>query len=1057
MSPEQRKVLVASIRERFESQGVSPTEVDLWQSDFRKKPPSIAEFLESDYYLGAVGRGIYPVWRKEMERIFAPGSKIFEVIKAGAIGCIDQDALYVKADGTIESIRESLRSKEVDVVCPTIDGQRPSKAREVIDSGTQSTVRISLGDGTSLRVTPDHKIRTWKDGYRWVRADKLIEGDFVCVARKLEVNPEGSLDQDHAELLGYWVGDGSSDHYRARFSDGRYECCQRVASLLDSLFPSKLPTKITKDPRQNSWEVNVREAKRSGFLSWLEYHGAHLKTHEVLVPVEVTRSADVSVAAFLRGLYGCEGCVYLGSEKSPPRINLGMTSRRCIETVKLLLLRFGVRSRIYRSHSGRDNEKPIFTLTVGGGDNIKGFLDRVGYPSSKEGECESLRAILESKASNTNIDLLPLSQKLAFDKYVRGKVSADDPIYAKAYTHREERRVSRDLWITLQEYGFPLEESFPEDIAFEVVKSVEPSGEVEVGDVVSVEDEPAWLCQGVHVHNTGKSTVAVIELLYKLCWLDHLKDPQKFFGLLPGSRIVIGLYSVYKYKAQDVVLSYVKNFMQTSPYFRERLQIAKSEGEVWMPNKIQFICGSNELHALGDNLFGVIIDEANFYSGGADKRSRDLSEEMDQARKLYTATRRRIESRFDSAGSGYPIGFLALISSSVNDNDFTEERIQATRNDPYSLVCRYALWEAKPDRYANQERFRVLKGSTTRAARILTDNEPLPEGADVIHVPVSLRPRFEEDLLQALRDIAGVSTSGVDPLIYRKEVITEAIDSSRIHPFEIMEPAIAYDDDWQLEDIFRHRDLLHVRNSSWKPKLNPGAPRYCHVDLALTNDSAGFAMGHVSGLKKLDRTNPDGSNYKVLVPTIHLDVVLRVTPPVSSEIGLDKILQFIMMLRRYNYPIVKCTYDGWQSAHSIQALRLQGIESEVFSVDKNIEPYSILRQALYERRISVYEYPQLIEELLNLERVQIRSNRSLTYKIDHPPRMRLRNGKVVKGAKDVSDAVAAVAFHCDNSEAARVLDGTPVPPTVDSSHLNAGGLSSDWLIEDHHEHIRGIF
>lgn len=553
---------------------------------------------------------------------------------------------------------------------------------------------------------------------------------------------------------------------------------------------------------------------------------------------------------------------------------------------------------------------------------------------------------------------------------------------------------------------------------------------------------------------TGKSVNAVFALLYKLTWLDHLKNPQKFFGLMPGSRIVMGLYSVFKYKAQDVVLSYVKNFMGTSPYFKERLQIAKAEGEVWMPNKVQFICGANELHALGDNLFGVIIDEANFYSGGADKSSSDVSEEMDKARKLYTATRRRIESRFDSSGSGYPIGFLALVSSAVNDNDFVEERIQSTRFDPYTQVCRYALWEAKADLFKDKPTFRILTGNSLQAARILDEDEKV-EG-NIINVPVSLKPRFQEDLLSALRDVAGISTSGIDPLIYHKDIIFNSVDTSREHPFHVLEPAIAFNDSLEFEDILNHRSILIVRNSQWQPKINPGAVRFCHTDLGLTGDSAGFCMGHVASILRKVRTNPDGSTYTVTAPLIYLDILLRIRPPIGSEIGLEKVTQLILMLRHYGFKIEKATYDGWQSRHSIQNLILNGIESEVLSVDKNMEPYSSLRQSLYEARLNFYNYPRFIDELLNLERVVVKSGRSKTYKIDHPARMRLRSGEMVIGSKDITDAAAAVVYHCDNAEH-RVLDGTPVPPQIDSSHLRFDEYSSNWLIKDHDSEIRGIY
>ena len=58
---------------------------DLWRLFYRRRPPTISEFL-SKKYLGLMGDMIYPIWRNVLEEAFSTGSKRFELIFGGAIG-----------------------------------------------------------------------------------------------------------------------------------------------------------------------------------------------------------------------------------------------------------------------------------------------------------------------------------------------------------------------------------------------------------------------------------------------------------------------------------------------------------------------------------------------------------------------------------------------------------------------------------------------------------------------------------------------------------------------------------------------------------------------------------------------------------------------------------------------------------------------------------------------------------------------------------------------------------------------------------------------------------
>jgi hypothetical protein len=90
------------------------------------------------------------------------------------------------------------------------------------------------------------------------------------------------------------------------------------------------------------------------------------------------------------------------------------------------------------------------------------------------------------------------------------------------------------------------------------------------------------------------------------------------------------------------------------------------------------------------------------------------------------------------------------------------------------------------------------------------------------------------------------------------------------------------------------------------------------------------------------------------------------------------------------------------SAEGLQQLRQNGYRAEVVSVDRTTVPYELLKAALYEDRLLLYPYPPLQDELRRLEHDRRKG------KVDHPS----------AGAKDLSDAVAACVYTLSSSDAA---------------------------------------
>lgn len=544
-----------------------------------------------------------------------------------------------------------------------------------------------------------------------------------------------------------------------------------------------------------------------------------------------------------------------------------------------------------------------------------------------------------------------------------------------------------------------------------LTKDLYPIWRKEIIDIFSPRKQVSEVIFGGCI-GSGKTTVACICMAIQLYYISCLRDPHAYYGLIKGSTIALGIYSVTKTQAQDSSFAKIMTYVSESPYFKEnyphntriKSKIAFQKGAV------QVICGSNELHAIGLDLISFLLDEANFLRDPRKPRSGESS--VGEAYKLYNGARNRVRSRFMRKGGVTP-GKVFLISSKQTHRAFLEQHVEEVSDEIHKgtvKLLEYSRWgilegsKKWKDLGLNRcGRFRVELGDQIYPSRVIPEGEEARVDAGVIEVPVLYWNEFDADVDQALRDIAGIATYGISPLFHNKRVIHACIDKDLQHPFTRDVLSLDLENDIMLDTFFLPERMFVIRRSTYVPKLNPWAPRFIHIDLGLTGDCAGIGCVHPSGFKEVRRSRGDGTYYIDKCPQINVDFVLRILPPAGSEIDISKIRSFIIYLKDMGLPIVKVTCDGFSSRDMIQIMRKIGLDSHVFSVDRNDTPYLHLRQAYIEKRIHVYDYKPLTIELSDLERdIEKR-------KVDHPHTSPI-TGKA--GSKDVSDGLAGAVTNC---------------------------------------------
>lgn len=485
----------------------------------------------------------------------------------------------------------------------------------------------------------------------------------------------------------------------------------------------------------------------------------------------------------------------------------------------------------------------------------------------------------------------------------------------------------------------------------------------------------------------GKSTAAVLALIYHLYRTMCMKNPQEFFSLAPGTKIEYAFLNNTLGSSYGVAYSAFQAFIQESPWFLKHGKIAGRNYPEYVPEKgFGFVVGSKPQHTLGRAIIGAIMDEVSFAPG------QNASYESSKIMDVYTNIRRRMESRFMVQGKCY--GMLFLVSSKATESSFLEAYIADQVKKGYPIyVVDQPLWKIKPAAYSGKY-FKVAVGNKYVQSRVeplgLTDeiredwiDSAVKSGLTIIDVPVEHRQAFDQNLDKALQDIAGISTSVVTKA-FSVERVLKCISDKYRNPFTSDIITVGLKDTLKLRDFF-NPDLIpdHVK----------AAPIFIHLDASLTGDRSGLSGVALVGTREVTTYGSDVDEEYVSEELLYQQVFSAgIQAPSDSEISLEKTRQFIYYLKdEVGLNIKGFSADGFQSADTRQILTTKGYKTDYISLDRTPDGYDSLRSAINDQRIVLLQGCDiLVTELSELERD------NMTRKYDH----------TAYSTKDVSDSLA---------------------------------------------------
>lgn len=457
----------------------------------------------------------------------------------------------------------------------------------------------------------------------------------------------------------------------------------------------------------------------------------------------------------------------------------------------------------------------------------------------------------------------------------------------------------------------------------------------------------------------GKTTVMNLLVSYKFYLLFRKgPDPAATLGLLEGSNVYFLYFSVNLTQAKRSGFAQLRDFIDGSKWFRTHCPRDRQiDSSIRFPNRFSVEAASGVQHQISLNVWGFVLDEANFRGEGSEK-SVDAQVTIEEVYYLASSLEVRLAQRF--LRNGVENFLAAYISSASYATSFIQDKGDSWLKLKNAIVLDPVLYKVDAGRYS-PHRFKVFFGFGEVPPCVVKDDahqesiqrtlEQLLLQDDFIttlfdDVPLELKYLFEgtkdSNIYIALRDVCGRPSAVRGTFVTNYDVIRESYDSAAPSPFG--QDSVTVSNKIAL-DI---QELISVDVNALEYRNNPHS---LFLDLSTSGDSGSLTAVRFDGIV-------GGVKHHSHVFTLEI-----VPPQYPAATDITRVERFLCWLAQY-INIKAFGADNFQSVQLRQNVsKALGLPDIRISLDSTDVPHLLWLSACASHRFHMKKYDRQDREI----------------------------------------------------------------------------------------------
>jgi superfamily II DNA or RNA helicase/intein/homing endonuclease len=334
-------------------------------------------------------------------------------LATGAGKCADEESLLLTSKGMLEfrEIYDEIDSggndtntheKILDVCSPCSDTSI-DKSSHIYYDGYGKSYHLITKTKFELKATKEHKIRILSEGgdIIWKRVEDVSIGDICILAKDQQMfGTRCDISIEDAYWYGLLTGDGGlSVKNRIYFTN-------KDKHILDFVkeYTKNINIKIHDSSNNGSKECRTIGIFNSNYKKSINLLGfKSCKSIEKDIPKSIRESKKEVVAAFIRGLYETDG--WVSKSKGRPTIGIGLSTKKLIDQLHVILLNFGIVSH-RRVKKTKRNDSHILTIYR---EYMPKFMQEIGFDKNGNKYEKAIRLMDDIKdvKQNPNNNIIP--------------------------------------------------------------------------------------------------------------------------------------------------------------------------------------------------------------------------------------------------------------------------------------------------------------------------------------------------------------------------------------------------------------------------------------------------------------------------------------------------------------------------------------------------------------------------------------------------------------------------------------------------------------------------